>query len=71
MKAKQKNILVGFFVFLTLFILSLDFWGWGQPVSAESLFLGLPIWIYYLLFLTIATSIFFYILAKNVWRGKN
>jgi len=57
-----------FYIFIILFALSLDFWGWGR---SEPLILGLPLWVYYLLFLTLLTSGFFYFIAKNVWRdGK-
>jgi len=71
LKIKQKTAILVFIAFISLFILSMDFWGWRQPTSAESLILGLPLWIYYLLFLTLATSVFFYIIAKNIWRDEN
>ena len=70
MEEKQKITVFGFIVFLALFILSMDLWGWGQPTSADPLILGLPIWIYYLIFLTLATFVFFLIIAKNVWRDE-
>ena len=71
MKEKQKIAILGFIVFIALFILSLDFWGWGRPTSVDSLVLGLPVWVYYMLFLTLATSVFFYIVVKYVWRDEN
>lgn len=71
MEEKQKIVVISFIVFLALFSLSMDFWGWGQPTSAGSLILGLPLWIYYIIFLTLATFVFFYIIAKNVWRDEN
>lgn len=70
MKEKQKTAIFGFIMFVTLLLFSLDFWGWGQPTSVDSLVLGLPIWIYYLLFLTLATFVFFYLVAKYVWRDE-
>ena len=70
LEEKQKISVLGFTVFLALFILSMDLWEWGQPNSIDSLILGLPIWIYYLIFLTLATSVFFYIISKNIWRDE-
>jgi len=67
LKKGYKNYVWCFIVFLALFVLSLDFWGWN---SASPMFLGLPIWVYYLLFLTLSLSVFFYIIAKNVWRDE-
>jgi len=70
LKKKQKNSILGFLVLVILFALSLDFWGWGTPKSADSLVFGLPIWIYYLLCLTLLTSVFFYILSVNIWSDE-
>ena len=70
MEEKQKIAVLSFIVFLVLFILSIDLWGWGQPTSVDSLILGLPLLIYYLIFLTLATFVFFLIIAKNVWRDE-
>jgi len=62
-----KKYIIAFVVFVALFLLSLDFWAWGQ---SEPLFLGLPFWVYYLFFLTIATSIAFFIFSKYNWSGN-
>jgi len=64
---KDKIKIFYFLAFIILFLLSLDFWGWGQ---SKPLILGLPFWIYYLLFLTLVTSGFFYLIAKNIWRDE-
>jgi uncharacterized membrane protein len=71
LEKKQKNIVLVFIVFIVIFILSHDLWAWGQPTSVESLVLGLPVWLYYLLFLTLATFVFFFLVAKYVWRDEN
>jgi len=65
---KNKMKIVYFFIFIILFTLSLDFWGWNQ---SKPLILGLPFWIYYLLFLTIIISGFFYLITKSIWREDN
>ena len=67
LKKEHRNIILSFLVFVILFILSLDFWGWGEPKSAGSLVFGLPIWICYIVCLTLLTSVFFYILSFNIW----
>ena len=54
-----------YIIFILLFLFSLDFWGWGQ---GKPLFFGLPLWIIYLLVLTLLTSIIFYIFSKFYWR---
>jgi len=61
---KKNNFLTIIFIVI-IFILSLDFWGWYQ---SKPMFLGLPIWVYYIIFLTLLLSIFYYIFSKNIWR---
>jgi len=60
----KDNALI-YLVFVGLFLLSLDFWGWGQ---ANPLFLGLPLWVYYLLFLSLSVSLAFLIFSKYFWE---
>jgi hypothetical protein len=60
-----KRNAIWYFLFIFLFILSLDFWNWGE---SEPFVYGLPLWVYYLLFLTIFTSLFFYLFTKYQWR---
>jgi len=62
----QKKILASL-ICVILFLLSLDYWGWEK---SEPLFLGLPIWIYYLFILTLLTSVLFYFITKNIWIEK-
>ncbi len=62
---KDKKRLISFLIFIILFVLSLDFWGWNQ---SNPKMLGLPIWVYYLILITVSLTLFFYILAKNIWR---
>jgi hypothetical protein len=64
---KLKKHILGFIMFIVLFTLSLDFWGWN---IAEPLFFGIPLWLYYLFFLTVITSVFFYIIAKYLWSDE-
>jgi len=61
----KKNNVIWYILFIALFAASLDFWGWGQ---SKPMFLGLPIWMYYLLILTLFTSLAFYVFTKNYWR---
>ena len=61
---KKDNAIV-YILFIALFLLSLDFWGWGQY---KPLILGMPLWVYYLLFLTLLTSVAFYLFSKTYWR---
>ncbi|RLI59480.1 MAG: hypothetical protein DRO67_09780 [Candidatus Asgardarchaeum californiense] len=61
----NKNNAMVYVVFIGLFLLSLDFWGWDQ---SNPLVLGLPLWVYYILFLTLATSLAFLIFSKYYWR---
>lgn len=56
---------VWYIVFIGIFLLSLDFWWWGQ---AEPLMFGLPFWVVYLLILTLITSVAFYLFSKYYWR---
>jgi len=62
---KDRLKILYFLIFIVLFLLSLDFWGWEKT---NPLILGLPFWIYYLLILTLLTSLFFYLVAKNIWK---
>ena len=60
---KKENIFV-YIVFIVIFLLSLDFWGWEQY---KPLILGMPLWVYYLLILTLLTSVAFYLFSKSYW----
>ena len=60
---KKENIIV-YIVFIVIFLLSLDFWGWRQY---KPLILGMPLWVYYLLILTLLTSVAFYLFSKSYW----
>ena len=65
---KEKKKILAIITFLAIFIFSLDYWGWNiENIS----FLGLPLFVYYLIFLTLLLSVFFYILSKNIWRDDN
>jgi len=61
---KKENI-IWFFLFILLFIFSLDFWSWEK---FKPFIFGLPLWMYYILILTLLTSAVFYIFSKFYWR---
>ncbi len=61
---KKENVF-WYFMFILLFIFSLDFWSWNL---SKPLVFGLPLWIYYLLILTLLTSVVFYVFSKIYWR---
>jgi len=56
-----------YLILILLFSASLDFWAWERPVP---MVLGLPFWMYYLVILTLFTSLIFYLFAKYYWRGQ-
>jgi len=63
----NKDNIFGYILFIGLFLLSLDFWGWRQY---NPLILGLPFWVYYLLIITLLTSVSFYLFSIRFWRDK-
>jgi len=63
----KKSNVIWYLLFIVTFLLSLDFWGWGQ---AKPLIIGLPLWVWYLLVLTLFTSFAFYVFCKFVWRDE-
>lgn len=62
----KKSNVIWYLLFIVIFLLSLDFWGWEQ---SKPMILGLPLWVFYLFFLTLLTSLAFYLFAKYNWRG--
>jgi len=62
-----KNNVIWYILFIGLFILSMDFWGWNQ---SNPLILGLPLWVVYLFILTLAISIVFYFFSKTYWEDS-
>ena len=60
---KKENAIV-YIVVIVIFLFSLDFWGWEQY---KPLILGMPLWVYYLLILTLLTSVAFYLFSKSYW----
>jgi hypothetical protein len=62
----KKDNALWYLFFILLFLLSLDFWNWGQ---SKPLILGLPFWVYYLIILTLLTSLVFYAFSKFYWRN--
>jgi hypothetical protein len=63
----KKNNVIWYIFFIGLFLLSMDFWGWNQ---SKPLIFGLPLWIVYLLILTLSTSIIFYLFSKTYWEDS-
>jgi hypothetical protein len=64
----KKDNFVWYLLFISIFLLSLDFWSWG---ASEPLFFGLPFWMWYLLFLTLFLSGLFYLFSMFFWREEN
>ena len=62
----KKNI-YWYILFTVIFLLSLDFWEWN---NFEPLFLGLPVWMYFFIILTLLTSVAFFIFSKYYWEEK-
>ena len=60
----KKSNVIWYFLFIIVFLLSLDFWTWEQ---AEPLIIGLPFWIWYLIFLTLFTALVFYAFSRFAW----
>ena len=63
----KKSNALWYIILILLFFASLDFWAWNKT---SPMILGLPFWMYYLLILTLLTSIIFYLFSKYYWRGK-
>jgi hypothetical protein len=63
----NRNNVIWYMFFIGLFLLSMDFWGWNQ---SKPLILGLPLWVIYLLILTLASSIIFYLFSKTYWEDS-
>ncbi|MDH7517031.1 MAG: hypothetical protein QHH19_01610 [Candidatus Thermoplasmatota archaeon] len=63
----KKNF-VWYFLFIGLFLLSLDFWAWN---TSKPLILGLPFWVWYLLVLTLSLSLMFYVFTRFYWREED
>ena len=64
---KKSNVL-WYILFVYLFILSLDFWGW---YNYQPLIFGLPFWVIYFFILTIITAFIFYMFSKYYWADAN
>jgi len=60
---RKKNA-IWYFIFILIFIFSLDYWQWNIN---NPLILGLPMWVIYFFLLTIFTSFAFYIFSKYYW----
>jgi len=61
----KKDNFVWYLLLIIFFLLSLDFWSWGV---SEPLFLGLPVWMWYLLILTLSLSGIFYMFTRFFWK---
>ena len=62
----MQNRILWTITFLTLFVLSLDFWGWNQPISLQAL--GLPSWVYYFVLLQLLFAAVFFAFSRIYWR---
>ncbi len=67
-KGKQNRMLILLGLILALiFICSIDFWNWN---SSSLGFLGFPIWIWYVMILTLLLSIVYYLIIAYYWRNN-
>lgn len=64
----RKSNILWYFLFILIFILSLDYWQWNVH---NPLVYGLPLWIIYFLILTILTSFVFYLFSIFYWRDNS
>jgi hypothetical protein len=61
----KKNNIIWYIIFTTIFLLSMDYWGW---YNSKPLILGLPLWIIYFIILTLSTSVIFYLFSETHWE---
>jgi hypothetical protein len=66
-KQHKNQLLLGFLLVLFL-ICSLDFWNWKNNLLG---FFGFPLWIWYLLILTVLLSFIYYIIIVFFWRDSD
>ena len=62
-----ENKKIWIIIFSVVFLLSIDFWNWG---NYHPLIFGLPFWLIYNLFLTLILSILFLFFSKIHWREQ-
>ncbi len=65
-KKNRKLMLIGFILTLT-FICSIDFWDWNSAILG---FLNFPMWIWYILILTLLLSVTYYFIITFIWRDS-
>jgi hypothetical protein len=63
----KKNNAIWYVIFFLIFLSSQDYWQWNNN---NPLIFGLPIWVIYILILTILTSFAYYIFTKFYWSDK-
>ncbi len=69
MSSFLQNKAVWFAVFGLIFMLSLDFWRWGEKIALSAF--GLPGWIYYFFWLQIFLAAVIIIYIKYYWSRAN
>ncbi|MCB0303770.1 MAG: hypothetical protein KDI38_08325 [Calditrichaeota bacterium] len=62
----NRQIIPWSLFFAALFILSLDYWNWDQPVGIGPL--HLPVWIYGFILLQLLLAAGIYLFSRKFWR---
>jgi TRAP-type C4-dicarboxylate transport system permease small subunit len=66
-KRYSSHVLVAF-LFIILFISSLDYWNWNDP---SIVIFGFPQWILYIIIITCFLSIGYYFIIKFLWKEES
>jgi len=64
---RNSSIYIWILAFAVLFLLSLDYWIWDEPVVLG--LWGFPTWIYYFVVIQVVLTILIYLFAKYFWKS--
>jgi hypothetical protein len=64
---EENKKMVWLIIFCLLCIFYVDIWNWNKITP---LFFGLPYWVYYHFFLTVLSSLLFYVFIHQIWRDE-
>ena len=56
-------------IFVAMFLFSLDYWRWDEPVTIG--LLGLPRWIYYFVFLQLLLAGAVFLFSRTYWKDTD